>query len=201
MQKRKTPVGRPPTFEAPRETILAHAAGLFAEHGYEGTSLQQVAASVGITKAAIYHYFPTKQVMYEAIVVDLLARLDADVRGTINATDHAGRLRQVMIRQAEFFEENYTAFVTLLHGVSGLSRAIGPAETQVRDRYERFVRQLVAEGIEAGAFMPGEVDVIARAVLSLLNWMSRWYKPGGARRANAFAEQYFDLVYHGLKPR
>lgn len=201
MKKRQASVGRPPTMEAPRETILARAAGLFAEHGYEGTSLQQVAAAVGITKAAIYHYFPTKQVMYEAIVVDLLARLDAHVRAAVDAVDHAGRLRQIMLHHAEFFENNYTAFVTLLHGVSGLSRVVSPGEAEVRDRYESFVRQVVAEGMAAGAFTQGEVNVLARAVLSLLNWMSRWYKPGGSRRASAFAEDYFDMVYNGLRPR
>lgn len=201
MPKRHANVGRPPSMDAPRETILAHAARLFAQHGYEGTSLQQVAAAVGITKAAIYHYFPTKQVMYEAIVIDLLDRLDIQVRGCVDATDHAGRLRQVMIGHAEFFEANYTEFVTLLHGVSGLSRVISESEASVRDRYENFVREVVANGIEAGAFTQGEVKVIARACLSLLNWMSRWYRPGGALRARAFAEDYFEMIYLGLKPR
>jgi AcrR family transcriptional regulator len=56
-------VGRPPKMEAPRERILAEATRLFSRAGYEATSLQEVAAAVGITKAAVYHYFPTKQVM------------------------------------------------------------------------------------------------------------------------------------------
>lgn len=201
MTERQARVGRPPSMAAPREAILASAAQLFAKHGFEGTSLQQVAAATGITKAAIYHYFQTKQVMYEAIVVDLLTRLDAHVRASVDATDHAGRLRQVLIGHAEFFEANYTEFVTLLHGVSGLSRVISDTEASVRDRYESFVREVVASGIAAGAFTGGEVNVIARSCLSLLNWMSRWYRPGGPRTAREFAEDYFDLVYLGLKPR
>jgi AcrR family transcriptional regulator len=201
MSGQQTTLGRPPSIEAPRETILARAAELFARQGYEGTSLQQVASAVGMTKAAIYHYFPTKQSVYEAIVVDLLARLDLHVRGAVDATGHDARLRQMMIGHAEFFEANYTAFVTVLHGVSGLSRAVGASEKKVRDRYERFVRQVVGEGVEAGAFEPGDVRTIARAILSMLNWMSRWYRPGGSQRARDFAEEFFAIAYFGLKPR
>lgn len=201
MRERQATLGRPPSIEAPRETILARAAELFAGQGYEGTSLQQVASAVGMTKAAIYHYFPTKQAVYEAIVVDLLARLDTHVRGAVDATDHETRLRQMMVGHAEFFEANYTAFVTLLHGVSGLSRAVSASEVKVRDRYERFVRGVIGEGVDDGAFEGRDVRTIARGVLSMLNWMSRWYRPGGPSLARDFAADFFDMVYFGLKPR
>jgi AcrR family transcriptional regulator len=188
--------------EAPRETILSQAAILFAEHGYEGTSLQEVAAAVGITKAAVYHYFPTKQVMYEAIVVDILERLDSHVRTSVEGVaGHRERLRQIMLSHADFFEANYTAFVTLIHGISGLSRPVSEAETAVRDRYEGLVRDAVRAGKKSGDLKVTHPDVAARAVLSMLNWMSRWYRPSGSKRAREFADEYFSIVYDGLRPR
>ena len=72
---RKRPVGRPATIDDPRSTIFARAALRFSQNGFAQTSLQDIAADVGLSKAAVYHYFPTKQVIYEAIVVDLLRRL------------------------------------------------------------------------------------------------------------------------------
>ncbi|CAN7683395.1 TetR/AcrR family transcriptional regulator [Rhizobium sp. LjRoot30] len=59
--------GRPPTMENARERILDVAAELFARDGYEKASLGNLADSVGITKAAIYHYYPNKKEIYEAI--------------------------------------------------------------------------------------------------------------------------------------
>lgn len=113
-------LGRPPTFEAPRETILSEASKLFAVQGYDNTTLQSVAAAVGITKAAIYHYYPTKQAMCDAIVVDLLARLDEYVHRHIETdAPHPVRLKQFMLAHADFFEKNYAAFVTLLQGMGG----------------------------------------------------------------------------------
>lgn len=195
-------LGRPPTFEAPRETILSEASKLFAVQSYDNTTLQSGAAAVGITKAAIYHYYPTKQAMYDAIVVDLLARLDEYVHRHIETdAPHPVRLKQFMLAHADFFEKNYAAFVTLLQGMGGLSRPTSSDEVKVRDRYERLIRQIVEGGTRNQEFKNNSYDTTTRAVLSLLNWMSRWYRPSGPKRAREFAEEYFDIIFEGLKPR
>lgn len=203
MAKRpKASPGRPATFETPRETILKVAAKLFAARGFEATTLQNVAVEIGITKAALYHYYPTKQAMYDAIVAHLLEQLQVWVRRQVDsAAPYEVQLKQLMISHAEFFEENYTAFVTLLHGVAGLNRQFSPAEAAIRDRYEGFVRDLVAAGSTDGSFVTTQAEDTTRAILSLLNWMSRWYRPDGSRRAREFAEIYFNLIWNGLRPR
>lgn len=181
---------------------MKKASILFAEKGFEGTTLQSVANAVGITKAAVYHYFDTKQSIYDAIVIDLLERLDTYVRAhTELDTTHELRLKSLMISHADFFHSNYSPFVTLLHGTAGLSRPITDKEAIVRDRYEHFVREIISAGTTDGAFVAGRIDTTARAVLSMLNWMSRWYKPQGGQKARDFAEEYFALVWLGLKPR
>src|SRR5690606_8087433 len=98
-------LGRPATLDAPRETILRAATMLFAGRGYTETSLMDIAQAVGLSKAAVYHYFPTKQVIYEAIVVDLLQRLCAHVEGSIAGAppSTAERLRRMMHSHAAFF--------------------------------------------------------------------------------------------------
>jgi len=196
------PAGRPPKMVAPRETILEQAAHLFSQAGYEATSLQEVAAAVGITKAAIYHYFPTKQVLYETIIMDLLSRLEIYVsQESANETTGPARLMAIMRAHARFFEANYAAFVTLLHGVSGLSRQVSEQERVVRDRYEAMLRSALREAHNKGELQVVDVPATAIAVLSMMNWMSRWYKPGGSRRAEDFATEFFILIHDGLRPR
>lgn len=198
----KRALGRPATITAPRETILAHAARLFAEKGFEGASLQDVAKAVGISKAAVYHYFPTKQVIYDEIVIDLLSRLrehvQAEIEGTAPFND---RLRQMMVAHASFFEANYESFVTLLHGFGGLSRTLAPGQVSVRDEYETMIRALMTDASASGELVMADPAIAARAVLSMLNWMARWYRPGGRLAARDFAEEYFQLIYNGLRPR
>lgn len=200
--KQKAVLGRPATIAAPRETILGCAAKLFAEKGYDGASLQDVAKAVGISKAAVYHYFPTKQVIYDQIVVDMLSRLHTQVEASVDEkAPHSEKLRQMMIAHAEFFESNYTEFVTLLHGFGGLSRTLGESQVSARDEYEQMIRKLLTSAKMTGDMAVDDPAISTRAILSMLNWMSRWYRPGGAMPARKFAEDYFNLIYNGLRPR
>lgn len=200
--KKRTTLGRPATIAAPRETILANAAKLFAERGFEGASLQDVAAAVGISKAAVYHYFPTKQVIYDEIVIDLLKGLRQHVVERVDkSSDFGDQLRQLMLAHAEFFESHYTEFVTLLHGFGGLTRNIDRGQVNARDEYEKLLRQLMTDAKESGALTVGDPASVTRGILSMLNWMARWYTPGGRMSARQIAEEYFELIYNGLRPR
>lgn len=186
--------------DAPRETIMRAASDLFAQGGYADTSLMDIASAVGVSKAAVYHYFATKQVIFDAIVVDLLQRLYDHVSAALppDTTDVATRLLAAMRGHAEFFEKNYTEYVTLLHGFGGLNRVVSSEELAIRNRYEGLFRSIIAQGIAAGELRITNAPVAARGALSMLNWMTRWFDPKGERRAVDFAEDYFDILAHGV---
>jgi AcrR family transcriptional regulator len=69
----------PPVCTAPQSRILDAALALFAEHGISGTSLQMIADAIGVTKAAVYHQYNTKDEIVLAVASDLLAGLEAAV--------------------------------------------------------------------------------------------------------------------------
>ena len=193
--------GRPPTIENARGRILDDAARLFARDGYDGTSLGELAASVGVTKAAIYHYFPNKKEIYEAIIVRTLEGLHRHVsKATAEATGPEETLARFMTAHADFFEDHYDGFLTMLVGYGGMENVVMITEAQkLRDEHEQALRQIIADGIAQGTFRAIDVEVASRAVLSMLNWMARWFKPGKGRRAAAFAQDYCDLMLGGLR--
>lgn len=176
------------------------ASDLFAQGGYAETSLMDIASAVGVSKAAIYHYFATKQVLFDAIVVDLLQRLHDHVEAALppDTAGAASRLRAAMRGHAEFFENNYTEYVTLLQGFGGLNRTVSSQELAIRNQYEGMFRAIIAQGIATGELRTSNAPVAARAALSMLNWMTRWFDPKGERRAVDFAEDYFDILAHGI---
>jgi AcrR family transcriptional regulator len=193
-------LGRPPSMPAPRERILAEAARLFARSGYENSSMADVAASLGVSKAAIYHYFRTKQEIYDAIILDILSGLTATVSAEVaRETAPAERVRRFMLSHARYFEARHDGFVTMLIGYSGMSPGYREDASRLRDAYEQRLRELIADGIARDAFRDVDPANTGRAILSMLNWMARWYKPGYGQNAESVADGYFDLLLGGLR--
>jgi AcrR family transcriptional regulator len=183
-----------------RARIMEEAALLFARSGYENSALADVAASLGMSKAAIYHYFATKQDIYDAIIIDVLSGLTAAVSAEVAREQTPdGRLRRFMLAHARYFEARHAGFVTMLIGYSGMSARYRDDAARLRGEYEQRLRSLIADGVERGAFR--DVDPIAtgRAILSMLNWMARWYKPGQGQTAESVADGYYDLLLGGLR--
>ena len=89
--------GSPPVPRTPAKArIVAAAAGLFAEHGVGGTSLQMIADAIGVTKAAVYHQFKTKEEIVLAVAEAELARLEATMDAAEAEPDPA-RVRDALL--------------------------------------------------------------------------------------------------------
>ncbi|MBN9477613.1 MAG: TetR family transcriptional regulator [Bordetella sp. SCN 67-23] len=191
--------GRPPVVADARERILLEASKLFAQSGYESSSIGELAAAIGVSKPAIYHYFATKQDIYDAIILQALQGLTDAVVPAVNAQpDPLDKLRVFMTAHAAYLERNYWSFVAMLVGFSGMSPSYRDDAARLRDAYERLLRQILEQGAREGVFRPGQVVTSGRAVLSLLNWMARWFKPGHGSTAEQIALDYFELLSAGL---
>ena len=183
-----------------RFRILESSARLFAHQGFEGTALHEIADEVNLSKATIYHYFSGKEEIYSEIILDTLDRLFPFVKESIERKD-TPRLRLIasMEAHAQFFEDNFWAFTAMLIGFGGIRELNRRARTvALRDNYEALFRDIIKAGIESGDFRQVDPAFASRAVLSMLNWMVRWYKPGGPKRAREFAQEYADLIMQGL---
>lgn len=182
-----------------KERILEEAAKLFTEKGYEATSVQDIAQALGLSKAALYHHFRSKEeILYEISLKALRGLVRAGEEAMAHPDPEEALLR-FMEAHARYFEENYPFFVTMLQGIKSLSPENRAATNELRDRHEANLRNILRRGVETGAFRPVDVALAGRAVLSLLNWMIRWFRPGGPKRAVEFARAYHDLVLRGLK--
>lgn len=198
--QKRARAGRPPTLAAPRERILEEAAKLFARSGYDGSSISDLAAAIGVSKAAIYHYYPTKQDIYDAIILEVLEGLTQTVGRDVTAAEGGvARLRAFMVGHARYFEQHHAQFVTMLIGYSGMALSEREDAARLRDNYEKRLREVITQGVAEGAFRPLDVSATGRAVLSMLNWMVRWYKPGQGDSAEAIAAGYFDLLVGGMR--
>ena len=193
-------LGRPPRAENQRERIMQEAAVLFGRSGFDASSLSDLSVETGISKAGIYHYFKTKQDVYDAIIIKTLRGLFDYVGAAVESVERPQeKLRAFMTAHADFFERNYWAFRCMLVSFSGMA-APDPLHEAValRENYEHLLRSIIADGVGQGDFRPVDPAATGRAVLSMLNWMARWFQPGGPMSSRAFAQEYYDLLFSGL---
>ena len=180
--------------------ILAVAAQLFAQEGFETVAVRNIAEAVGLSKATLYHYFKDKDEIYARIVIDTLEKICRYVEERVaEGKTNRERLTIFMEATATFFEENIWTATAMLLGLGGLNQP-HQRETAAawRDRHELNLRKIIQAGIDAKEFRPVNPAVAGRAILSTLNWMGRWYKPDGPTRARDFALEYADLFLDGL---
>ena len=180
--------------------ILAAACKLFATRGFDGTSIRDISNAVGISNAALYHYFEHKDELFARLVISVIERQCAFMEERITPGDTpTGKLRAFMRAYAEFFEQNSAESIASSRSFGALEKSPQRARAIYwRDRYEKLLRDIIREGIEAGEFRKGDVALIGRAVLSCLNWMYRWYSPSGPMRPSEIVDGYADILIGGI---
>lgn len=168
------------------------------EQGYHATTLDDIAERLGIRKTALYHYFPDKDAILYACHRESLAELDRLIQDS--AVCCASRRE----RLAFLIREHVRVMTEKLEGsplafeVSALSPERRAEVIAGRDRYERVLRDVVAEGVERGEFRPVDPKIAVFAILGAINWIARWYSPLGGARAPDLGDQFADLLLRGL---
>jgi AcrR family transcriptional regulator len=183
-----------------REAVLLAAVRLFNARGYHAASLDDVAASLGVSKPTIYHYFGNKeQVLVECVnrgLSQLREAADAAAGGKGNGHD---RLRDFLISYACINMDDFGRCVIRTNEeVLSMDSA-----TRFRARKREIddaVRTMIAEGITDGSIAPVDVRFASFALAGALNWPARWHDPAGPMTPPEVAQKLVDIVMGGLTP-
>lgn len=191
-----------PVSERVRE-LLEIGGRLFAEKGFEATSMRDIAAAAGVSKALLYHHFANKDEIYARVSFLATQDLYAFVERRIPADGTpAEKLRAYMIASASFFaahRDSWIAASTAFWSDPDRHRL----ETRIAKRreFEQRLRDIIAEGVESGDFAPVDPAMAGRLVLSGINWMHRWYDPSKGLSAEEIVDQYADILLGGMQAR
>jgi AcrR family transcriptional regulator len=182
------------------ERVYEAALKLFREKGYHATSMQDIAAVVGLYKGSLYHYIGSKEDLLVKAFERALAELLAEVEQiTADATIPAGmQLRQVIAAHVRAVAENLDALTVYLHEWRALAGAsLGSVRAQ-RERYVALVSEIVGRGVRSGEFRTPDPSIATLAVLGMCNWVCQWYRPDGPLSPSEIGDRFADLVLDGL---
>lgn len=180
--------------------LLQIACRFFARYGYKGTSLRDIAEEAQITKAALYYHFPNKNSLYERIVLEgLRVLVDEVTAATGRAVSAREKLRAFMMTTAEIYlrdPDQWTAGSNAFWvDEDSVPRK---AAIDLRDQYEELLRTCINQGVKAGEFRNVDPALAGRAVLSVINGLSRWFRPGGRLAIDQVIDQYLDIILMGI---
>lgn len=178
-------------------TILRTAAGLFAEHGYEATSLDTIARHLGMHKATLYHYVKGKEdILYQSLVMSF-ADLDAISEKVKDETLPVPERLRIFTRSLAHAQNSEFGRCHVLVGARPLNEN-SERIRQFQRRLDKIVRDLVLEGVSKGCLRPVEPGMVSAMLFGSLNWVPRWYKENGSHTIDEIADIFCDFLLQGI---
>jgi AcrR family transcriptional regulator len=184
-------------YEAKSQAIMDCAAALFAKEGYPSAKMQDVAKACGATKSMLYHYFPTKDDLLFAMLMEHLERVVSSVEDAI-AMKAPPREKLLALVQAytQKSAQSRRRHMIAMQDVKYLPRAKQMPLIELQRRLTNLVAGLLREvnpGLPDDVYKPYTMMLIGQ-----LNWTDMWYRPSGAMKPQELCDRIARLFLKGF---
>jgi TetR/AcrR family transcriptional regulator len=185
-------------YNTKRTEIVRAAELLFSRRGYHGVTLAQVAVELGVTKQALYYYFPDKESLLYACGLEAHQRvLDVLEEEDPAATNGRERLANLLLRYILRGVIGHLQSVMFLDGSE--MRPEHLAEIMVlRDQSDQEIRRIIEGGISDGSLKQGDPKLMSFAAFGAANWIARWYDPDGPLNIEEIATAIVQFAVDGI---
>jgi len=183
------------------DSLLDVAVAAFNERGYDATSMEELAARLGVTKSAIYHHVPGKVELLRLALDRALDALFAVLEEPGATSGPAIERLEHVVRGSVRVLAAELPSVTLLLRVRGNS-PVEHAALERRREFDRVVTELVRAAVAAGDVRPDvSPAVTSRLLFGTVNSLTEWYRPGGGLSPDDLADALVATTFSGLRAR
>ncbi|MBN1376590.1 MAG: TetR family transcriptional regulator [Dehalococcoidia bacterium] len=188
-----------PKNKAKKNEIMAKAANLFWQRGYESTTLNDIAAVCHCQAANLYNYFRSKEhLLYEVF--------KSEIANIINTGNEAASSNLPSSAKLKLLIQGYLQHAAGLNmrllvdlNMKNLSRTHYKKIINMRDTYDKIVDGILEEGIRQGEFADIDVRVIRNIIIgiNIRTWI--WFSPKGELSLQEIGDIIYSLVFNGIK--
>jgi AcrR family transcriptional regulator len=198
---RRRPKGTPALASERRDHLVRLAAELFAQKGFQATTVREIADEAGILSGSLYHHFDSK----ESIVDEILSVFFRDLMAAYGAAIKVGgppqEVLSALVRIAFGTLEPHRAAITVMQNDWNYLKALPRFEylTQSEDEVEKMWISEIRRGQATGLFRE---DIDAKLTYRMIRdtiWVAvRWFQPGGRFNAKGLADHYLKVLFDGI---
>jgi AcrR family transcriptional regulator len=180
-------------------SVLAASVEVFNERGYDGTSMDDLAARLGIGKSSIYHHVEGKEQLLRHALDHALVGLEGEAEAIRSMPTPAVERLELLLRRSIAVLVGRLPYVTLLLRVRGNSEVERDALDR-RRRLDVLATELVDEAVADGALRAGiDPAVVARLLFGAVNSLTEWLKPTSTHTAAELGDAICGMVFDGLR--
>jgi TetR/AcrR family transcriptional regulator, cholesterol catabolism regulator len=183
------------------QEIITVAARLFKEKGYRATTLEDIAAAVGMLKGSLYYYIRSKEELLYLVVRDPIRQAYNKLEEIVTSEAPVKvKIAQAIVNHMTVFHQHYPHIAVYLHDYHHLMQQLEKNTIETPRHYHQLWATLLEQGVTTGEVRSDlNVKVTGYAILGMCNWIYRWYNPQGALSAEEIAGIFTTLVLEGLK--
>ncbi len=187
-----------------RTDILRRAARVLLEHGYERSSMDEIAREAGVSKPGLYYHFKSKTELLFAIMTMAMDELERETLAAMVKTERAvDKLRAILLTHASMITRDrdraFTYLVTTeLDSLDAENRRV---VAQRLRSYRALIQATLEQLAREGALRPGiDPAVAAHTLVGMVAWLSFWFSSGGCLAGPAVAAMVTEMALAAVIP-
>jgi len=187
--------------EAKLQHILVVSSQVFAQHGFEGTSIRDISKATGVSLSGLYYYFESKQHLLYLIQSKTFTYVVESLRSRLQgAHDPVERLRQLVLNHIEYFLSHPNEMKVLSHEEEALGAPYEEQVQAIKRRYYALAREIF-DSLATEGLVPGiNPRVAVLSLFGMMNWTYKWHKPGVDPDSMELTAAIVGIFLHGVLP-
>ncbi|QFG22214.1 TetR/AcrR family transcriptional regulator [Actinomadura sp. WMMB 499] len=176
--------------------IMRAARTVFADRGYHGASIRDIAKEAGLSLSALYYYYSGKQDLLHALLEDTLADYRSSCTEVLAEAgdDPAARLRGFVRATVEYRVRRQVDSLLALQETRNLEPDRLESFAERRDALPGLLREIIEDGVAGGLFATPYPDEAQRTILAMCNAIAQWYQPSGGLTVTDLVERYIHMA-------